>query len=96
MGGINRLIHPVEIEQIGLGLVLSTVASLLNLATGLLLAAAPATPDFSGLTHALAALRAHPAVETAAMSTEITPAALPPTAAMIGFGIVATARISGL
>lgn len=37
MGGVNRLIHPVEIEQIGLGLVLSTVASLLNLATGLLL-----------------------------------------------------------
>ena len=37
MGGVNRLIHPVEIEQIGLGLLLSTVASLLNLGTGLLL-----------------------------------------------------------
>lgn len=37
LGGVNRLIHPVEIEQIGLGLVLSTLASLLNLGTGLLL-----------------------------------------------------------
>jgi cation diffusion facilitator family transporter len=34
---IGRLIHPVEPEQLGLGLLLSTIASLLNLGTGLLL-----------------------------------------------------------
>jgi cation diffusion facilitator family transporter len=34
---IGRLIQPVEPEQLGLGLLLSTIASLLNLGTGLLL-----------------------------------------------------------
>lgn len=34
---VQRLMHPVEPEQLGLGLVLSVFASLLNLGTGLLL-----------------------------------------------------------
>ncbi len=37
VGAIGRLLNPVEPEQLGIGLALSTVASLLNLGTGLLL-----------------------------------------------------------
>lgn len=37
VGAIQRLIVPVELEQLGLGLALVTVASVLNLGTGLLL-----------------------------------------------------------
>ena len=36
-GAVLRLFHPVPLEQLGLGLVLSMVATLLNLGTGLLL-----------------------------------------------------------
>lgn len=37
VGATGRLLNPVEPEQLGIGLALSTVASLLNLGTGLLL-----------------------------------------------------------
>ena len=37
ISAVGRLIHPEPIEQTGIGLLLSTVASLLNLGTGLLL-----------------------------------------------------------
>ncbi|HBX82702.1 MAG: cation diffusion facilitator family transporter [Propionibacteriaceae bacterium] len=36
-GAVGRLFHPEPLEELGLGLILSTVASLLNLATGLAL-----------------------------------------------------------
>ena len=47
---------------------------------GLLLVVAPDSPDFSGLIAAIDRLRADPAIQTAAMSTAIAGAAIPPPA----------------